>query len=106
MSLFFILKSARQDLRYILNYDGAIGVLTTILFRVVIKSVADFTAIMHFRHAYELGGAYFTLNLFVNQALCFVAVFYYNQFYDGGNTVNGDVLWSFIACASILFFSK
>ena len=105
MSLYFLYKRARGDLRYHVNVDGLAGALTTLTRRSIIKTVTDFTAIIHFRHTCDLGGAYFTANLFVNQALCFVAVFLYNQHYDGKDAINGELLWKVISWASILFFA-
>ena len=104
MTLFFVYKRARGDLRYFRNVDGALGAMTTFLCCAVFKTVTDFTAIIHFRHTSDLGGAYFTANLFINQALCFVAVSFYNRHYNGNNAIDGESLLNGMICASILFF--
>jgi len=56
--------------------------------RVMVKTVADFTGLVHFRHAYELGGVYRTGNMFLALATSFVFLW---VFYDGDNK---EAVWT------------
>ncbi|GMH67615.1 hypothetical protein TL16_g04726 [Triparma laevis f. inornata] len=44
---------------------GATGLGVSFLTRLVVKFIVDFTGCIQFRHPYEIGGLYFTLNLFL-----------------------------------------
>ena len=65
MVLYFIYKVVRGDLRHWLPLYGLTGSVISVLIRLVIKSVVDFTGCIQFRHPYDVGGMYFTLNLFL-----------------------------------------
>lgn len=65
LGLFFLYKIARNDFLYWAPVSGAAGVLCAFIMRTVLKVVTDFTAIMQFRHPQELGGMYWTFNIFV-----------------------------------------
>ena len=49
LGLFFIYKIARNDLRYWLNIEGLLSWVTTMVVRLVIKLVVDFTLMVHLR---------------------------------------------------------
>jgi len=70
------------------------------------KIVADFTGILHARHPYEMGGAYWLFNMFYTQIMLFVAVWL------GSNTDNQEVehlllgkdrLWIVTTCLFLLW---
>jgi len=54
-SLYFVYKIIRGDLRYWIPLDGILGWLITVIARVGIKIITDFTLIVQFRHHNELG---------------------------------------------------
>ena len=47
--LFLLFKFARNDLRYWLNVDGFLSWVITFLFRIVLKLMVDFTAMVQLR---------------------------------------------------------
>ena len=49
LSVYLLIKAARGDLRYWMNLDGATSWIVSFLFRVIVKQLVDFTAIVHFR---------------------------------------------------------
>lgn len=58
-------KAIRGDLTYFLPVkERWLSVIVTVLLRVFVKLILDFTGCFHFRHPYEAGGAYFTMNYF------------------------------------------
>ena len=54
--------------------------ISSIITRVVIKTIVDFTLIIHFRHPCDIGGMYWSMNVVLNQALCFLSVYLYEKF--------------------------
>ncbi|GMH72172.1 hypothetical protein TrLO_g7137 [Triparma laevis f. longispina] len=64
MLIYLVLKAVRGDFRYWMPVDGLVGLALSLLVRVVVKFIVDFAGIFQFRHPNEVGGLYFTLNLF------------------------------------------
>jgi hypothetical protein len=75
MLFFLIYKSARNDLRYWMPVYGVAGAVSSLLSRIVVKLIADFTGVIHFRHPYELGGAYWTFDMFFAITTSFLSVY-------------------------------
>jgi hypothetical protein len=62
MGLYFMYKILRRDLWHWIALEGAASVVESVLERLVVKVLVDFTGVIQFRAAGEMGGAYFTLN--------------------------------------------
>ena len=63
--LFYLgVKFVRGDFRYWVPVPGAAGFAISLIARVVVKFVVDFTCCMQLRHPKEVGGLYFTMNIF------------------------------------------
>ena len=78
----------RRELRHCFRLDGIVSWFASVLIRIIVKTTSDATLIMQFRHPFDLGGAYWSFNLVLNQFLCFVAVFLYTKF--GKEIVDSD----------------
>ncbi|GMI43368.1 hypothetical protein TrCOL_g9829 [Triparma columacea] len=63
LGLYLLVKILRGDFWYWLPLGGNLEILSSILGRVVIKIIVDFTSIVHFRHPYEVGGFYWLFGL-------------------------------------------
>jgi len=74
MALFLLLKVMGGDFHYWFPIDGAVGLLVSLLMRVLAKTIADFTGVIDFRHPNELGGIYWTVNMFMALVASFVSV--------------------------------
>jgi hypothetical protein len=55
---YLIIKILRGDFWYWLPAGGKVEILSSIVCRVLVKVITDFTSIPHFRHPYEVGGFY------------------------------------------------
>lgn len=64
LTLYLTIKILRADFSYFLPLHGWINFFVSALTRVVIKLVSDFTGCLQFRHPYDVGGLYFTFNIF------------------------------------------
>eukprot|EP00519_Triparma_laevis_P012762 CAMPEP_0182500664 /NCGR_PEP_ID=MMETSP1321-20130603/9697_1 /TAXON_ID=91990 /ORGANISM="Bolidomonas sp., Strain RCC1657" /LENGTH=248 /DNA_ID=CAMNT_0024705163 /DNA_START=34 /DNA_END=777 /DNA_ORIENTATION=+ len=65
MAFYLLYKIVRKDFTYWLPLEGVVGMVTSVFQRVICKVVVDFAAIIQFRHPYEVGGLYFSLNMFL-----------------------------------------
>ena len=85
MALYLLQKVARGDFHYWLPVDGAFGLFVSLLMRVMVKTVTDFTGWIQFRGDAELGGVYWTMNMFLALLTSFGSVFVY--YADNGEEV-------------------
>jgi len=77
--LFLCYKILRGDFRYWLNLPGLLSWIASVVFRTMVKTIVDFTLIVHFRHPFELGGMYWSANVVLNQLFCFASVYLYKK---------------------------
>jgi hypothetical protein len=61
LGLYLVVKILRGDFWYWVPLGGKAEIACSIVMRVFIKVIADFTSIVQFRHPNELGGLYWTL---------------------------------------------
>jgi len=73
MGIYLAYKVARGDFYYWMPVDGPAGLALSLLMRVVVKVLADFTAVVQFRAPGEMGGLYFTVNNAMGFVFCFAA---------------------------------
>ena len=101
MSLYFLYKILRSDLRYWVNLPDALSWVVSIIIRLVIKTIADFTLLLQFRHPFELGGIYWAWNILANQLFCFASVYLYNRFAVDSGSSGVDALNKSTSIANI-----
>ena len=63
MGLYFAYKLLRRDLWHWAPMEGIASVIESVVFRFIVKVLVDFTGVVQFRGAGELGGCYFTFNM-------------------------------------------
>ena len=86
MGLYLLQKALRGDLIY---WTPGLGIRLSLVMRMVVKVVTDFTGLVHFRGPHELGGAYWTFNM----ALGLVGGVGSVMLYDGEEAEKG-ALWN------------
>ncbi|GMI04882.1 hypothetical protein TrVE_jg12127 [Triparma verrucosa] len=75
MGLYLTVKILRGDFIYWLPFESyAISLVFSLLSRMLIKTITDFTSIVQFRHPNELGGLYFSLNTVITIAVLFISL--------------------------------
>ena len=80
MLIYFTQKGLRFDYRYwMFRIEGPIGAILNFFARLIVKLVTDYTSIVHFRHPYELGGFYWTFNMFLSLAGSWISVYVYKE---------------------------
>jgi len=80
--IYYVIKGLRRDLWYWAPIYGGFGVLVSWLMRWGIKVIVDWTAVVHFRHPNEVGGAYFTFSLGLTIVMGVVAALQYEKVVD------------------------
>ncbi|GMH74612.1 hypothetical protein TrLO_g4240 [Triparma laevis f. longispina] len=78
IAVYLGLKVLRKDYTHWLPIKGLFSLVVSGIVRVVVKMIEDFTDCMHYRHPYEVGGLYFTVNLFV-PVFGLLAVLYFTE---------------------------
>ena len=94
MALYLLQKVARGDFHYSIPIYGAFGIFVSLLLRVTVKMITDFTGVIQMRHPGELGGLYWTANTFSALLASFVCVWVG----DGGTAE-----WALVGAASGLW---
>ena len=74
MVLYLLLKVARGDFYCWFPVDGAFGLFVSLVMRVLVKTIVDFTGVIQFRNYPDLGPLYWTMNMFFALAASFVCV--------------------------------
>ena len=90
MAIYMLQKRARRDIHYWIPVEGALGTLMSFCCRVIMKLITDFTGVIQFRNAVDLGGMYWTVNMFLALLASWLSVWYY--FYSGEDTGTVDDL--------------
>ena len=75
MALYLSQKVGRGDFQYWLPVDGAFGLFMSLVARVVVKTVTDSTGVIQLRGDAELGGLFWTVNMFLAVLASFASVF-------------------------------
>ena len=94
VALYLLQKVAKGDFRYWIPVDGAMGLLMSLVIRVLGKTIVDFTGLIHFRHPYEMGGLYWTGNMFLALLASFGSVWVYLQ--SGKDEVREGEAWALV----------
>jgi hypothetical protein len=63
LGLYLFVKILRGDFWYWIPVGGNIEIVSSIMCRVLVKIIVDFTSIAHFRHPNEVGGVYWLFGL-------------------------------------------
>ena len=72
--VYLIYKVARGDFRYWMPLPRGISLAVSLITRVAVKVICDFTGFLHARHPYEMGGLYWLMNMVFTQASVFGAI--------------------------------
>jgi len=106
MALYLLQKVARGDFHSWVPIDGALGLCVSLLMRVIEKTIVDYAGLIHSRGPQELGGLYWTANMFLALLASFGSAWVFTA--DGG----GDVAWTIVgffsgawALVFIVFFA-
>jgi hypothetical protein len=110
MGIYLLQKIARGDFYYWLPLEGVLGFVVSVLMRLLVKVVVDYTGIVQFRGAPELGGIYWSMNMLVSigMPLAVVRLYYYTVTLEADRIAveEGTMRWivGLLSGAWVLFF--
>jgi len=100
--VYLLYRACRGDLYYWMPVEGKTGWFVSIMFRVIVKVIADYTGLIQFRHPKELGGMYYSLTLLQAQVGSAVFAKLYVDASDGdAEALAVEVVYAVVATASI-----
>ena len=97
MALYLLQKVARGDFHYWVSIDGALGLFVSLLMRVMAKTITDFTGVIQFRHPLDMGGFYWTVNMFLALVASFASVWLYTKS-DVAEVTEKRESWTLLGC--------
>jgi len=102
MGVYLLYRMCRRDLHYWVPFEGKAGWILSIIARVAVKMIVDFTGCIHFRHPYELGGLYYSLTLLQAQVGSAVCAKLYVDATDGdAEALAAEMVYAIVATASV-----
>jgi len=102
MLIYIVFKSVRRDYRHWLRINGPLGLFASLLMRLVVKFVNDFTLNPQFRHQMDLGGAYWTFNMIAHQLFCFVSVYLLQEYGENVDEARVNALWIIVSTLFVI----
>jgi len=104
VGVFMVYKIVRGDFYWWIRVEGVLSVVASLLVRVIVKVITDFTGCVHFRNPLEMGGLAYSASMLWAQIMPFVAL----GFYEGGNKEQLEMLllgsFGVWAVLNVLFF--
>jgi hypothetical protein len=82
LGLYFLAKILRRDFWYGMPVGGKIEILNSIIFRMMVKIIVDFTSLVQFRHPNEVGGAYWFFGLLLTMGSLPVSIYIASPYVD------------------------
>jgi hypothetical protein len=90
-------KALRSD--FICWVPGT-GYCISLVYRMVMKLMLDFTGFLDTRHPNEAGGAYWLLSIVTTPLVCFMSAWVYDKHYHGPSKLDGALLFTSIGALS------
>jgi hypothetical protein len=95
MFLYLFQKMIRGDFTYWLPLSGPAAYVISLLVRILVKFLTDFTGVIQFRHPGELGGAYWSLNMVLAVIVTFGCTHFYFFLKEGDEeSLPQDAVWT------------
>jgi len=97
--LYLVYKIVRNDVWYWPRLDGCVTIVVSIIERIFVKIIVDFSGCVHLRHSYELGGLAYSVSVVWAQIFPFVVLQLYED--DGGDLKDSMAL--FLVCSLVVW---
>ncbi|GMI32054.1 hypothetical protein TrCOL_g9159 [Triparma columacea] len=82
LGLYLLVKILRGDFWYWAPLGGNTEIVSSIISRVLIKIIVDFTSMVHFRHPNEVGGAYWLFGFLLTMGSLPVSIYVASPYVD------------------------
>mmetsp|Transcript_14619 Transcript_14619/g.29983 ORF Transcript_14619/g.29983 Transcript_14619/m.29983 type:complete len:1930 (-) Transcript_14619:32-5821(-) len=111
LGLYLTVKMLRADFFHWIPFEGSYEIVGSILTRIIIKVITDFTSIVHFRHPNEVGGFYWIFGFVLTMGSLPATIHFYQR--QGGDDSIAENAWvavnfaiPFTAVAFIIFLTN
>eukprot|EP00520_Triparma_pacifica_P007799 CAMPEP_0118643542 /NCGR_PEP_ID=MMETSP0785-20121206/6448_1 /TAXON_ID=91992 /ORGANISM="Bolidomonas pacifica, Strain CCMP 1866" /LENGTH=255 /DNA_ID=CAMNT_0006535215 /DNA_START=52 /DNA_END=815 /DNA_ORIENTATION=- len=111
LGLYLAVKMMRGDFWYWVPLGGNAEIISSLICRVMVKLITDFTSIVQFRHSYELGGMYWTFGFALTMGSLPVVISIYERQVGAASVVSlawrllYDLIPSTLVIFSVFFFN-
>ena len=111
MAAYLVYKALRRDFRLPRPQEEAASRIVAFIHRPIAKLLTDFTALIHNRNSFDLGGLCWTCSLIFGQIVTFVAAFLYTRAHSLGldddhgdfDPIDPSLLWTVLAALEASF---
>jgi hypothetical protein len=103
LCLYLLVKIFRGDFWYWMPVGGKAEIVSSIVARVLVKVVTDFTSIVHFRHPNEVGGMYWLFGFVLTMGSLPVSIFVASPYVDKKAIDTSSLVNYFIPIATLCF---
>jgi hypothetical protein len=105
LSLYLLVKLLRKDFWYWMPLEGFAAAVNSLLLRVTVKVITDFTSIVQFRHPNEVGGLFWMIGFLLTMGSLPIAMFVAEPYVtERSMSIAWFVAVSFIPLAAVSFF--
>ncbi|GMI00639.1 hypothetical protein TrST_g8799 [Triparma strigata] len=104
MGVFFVYKIVQGDFLYFVNVVGVLRFVISLLLRITIKIMMNFTMLMQLRHPQEVGGLPVLVSIFASVVGSFVSVHVYSNYYSGDVKVDNETLQTALGSLVTIWF--
>jgi hypothetical protein len=99
-----LVKILRGDFWYFLPLGGNVEIVSSILMRVIVKVIVDFTSIVQFRHPNEVGGVYWLFGLVLTMGSLPVSIYLASPYVDErAIDIASSIVKNFIPITTLCF---
>jgi hypothetical protein len=114
LSVYMAQKVLRGDYYYHLRIYGVFGFVISGFARIISKMISDYTGIMHFRAAQEVGGIYFTVSMVQAFAVTFASIAVFRSKAEDSKisalmqwwVLGLTSMWLFLFCVTLYLMKK
>jgi hypothetical protein len=104
LGLYLLVKILRGDFWYWAPLGGKAEIANSIMLRVLVKIVTDFTSIVQFRHPNEVGGAYWLFGLLLTMGSLPMSIYLASPYVDAGAIdIASSIVKYFIPITALCF---
>jgi hypothetical protein len=110
LGLYLLVKILREDFWYWLPVGGNMEIVTSIITRVMLKIITDFTSMVHYRHPNEVGGAYWLFGLLLTMGSLPVSIYIASPHVDAkaidiASSIANDFISITTLCFAVFFWN-
>jgi hypothetical protein len=110
LGLYLLVKILRGDFWYWIPAGGNLEILSSIIARVIVKIIVDFTSMVQFRHPHEVGGAYWLFGFMLTMGSLPMSIYLASPYVaekaiDIASSIVNHFILVITLCFAVFFFN-